>query len=327
MFEAKVPVQHYQHQVPPKPMVSVCVITYNHENYIAQCLDGILMQQTDFQFEICLGEDNSTDKTREICVSYADRYPDKIRLFLHQRENVIHINGNATGRFNFMYNFEQANSKYIAVCEGDDYWTDSNKLQKQVNFLESNPTYMICGHRVDVVNDSGIKEGEKPEPFEQQMEFKHSMNQFILPTVSMVFRKTIIDESFYNLMRSSVIGDLIIKVCALSKGGGKQFNECLAAYRLSAVGIWSNRNRAERMKGLIDTHELIRKEFPIHTSYIENKTNRLRLDCCQALLKDNQPEKVKNVFNSIPLFGFIATSQNIKLSAKLFLTMIRNKIK
>jgi glycosyltransferase involved in cell wall biosynthesis len=129
-----------------KPLVSVIVPTYQHVNYINQCLDGILMQKTGFNIEILLGEDASTDGTREVCINYADKYPDKIRLFLHHRENSIKINGMPTGRFNFMYNLLTARGKYIAICEGDDYWTDPLKLQKQVYVLERHPEYIACHH-------------------------------------------------------------------------------------------------------------------------------------------------------------------------------------
>ncbi len=124
-------------------MVSVCVQTYQHKGYIKQCLDGILMQQTNFPYEIILGEDESTDGTREICIEYAEKYPDKIKLFLRCRKDVIYINGNATGRFNFMENLKACKGKYTALCEGDDYWTDPLKLQKQVDFLEANPEYSL----------------------------------------------------------------------------------------------------------------------------------------------------------------------------------------
>src|SRR6478735_1262142 len=96
-------VEEYPSKANTNPLVSVCVQTYQHVNYIKECLDGILMQQTDFPFEVLLGEDQSTDGTREICIEYAQKYPDKIRLFLHHRENNIKINGRQTGKFNFLY--------------------------------------------------------------------------------------------------------------------------------------------------------------------------------------------------------------------------------
>ena len=142
----KVPVEHYPHKVKNKPLVSVCVMTYQHKKYIKDCLDGILMQKTDFPFEILLGEDASTNGTREICLEYAKKYSDKIRLFLHKRENNIKYNGNPSGKFNFLYNLFNSKAKYIALCEGDDYWNDPRKLQKQVDILEKNNDLAMCTH-------------------------------------------------------------------------------------------------------------------------------------------------------------------------------------
>ena len=105
-----------------KPFVSISVTTFNQKNYIKDCLDGILNQRTTFQFEIILGEDQSNDGTREVCQDYAKRYPEKIKLFLRSRKDVIYINGNATGRYNFLENLKACRGKYIALCEGDDYW-------------------------------------------------------------------------------------------------------------------------------------------------------------------------------------------------------------
>ncbi|MEX0609591.1 MAG: glycosyltransferase [Balneolaceae bacterium] len=148
----KVPVEHYPHNVDSTPVVSVCVQTYSHETYIKECLEGILKQETDFPFEILLGEDASTDGTREICIEYAKKYPDKIRLFLHHRENNIQIGGQPSGRFNFLYNLYSARGKYIALCEGDDCWTDPLKLQRQVEFMEENEEFSGCFTNYRIVN-------------------------------------------------------------------------------------------------------------------------------------------------------------------------------
>ena len=114
-------------------MVSVCMITYNHESYIAQAIEGVLMQKTNFQIELVIGEDCSGDKTREICKTYKEKYPDLCKLRL-QDKNIGMMD-------NFIENLKSCTGKYIALCEGDDYWTDPLKLQKQVDFLEQNPDY------------------------------------------------------------------------------------------------------------------------------------------------------------------------------------------
>jgi len=124
------------------PLVSVSCITYNHEPYIRQCLDGFLMQQCDFEYEILIHDDASTDGTSEIIREYQEKYPEIIKPII-QTENQW-----SQGVRGIMakFNFSRARGKYIALCEGDDYWTDPLKLQKQVDFLENNPEYsLVCG--------------------------------------------------------------------------------------------------------------------------------------------------------------------------------------
>lgn len=124
------------------PLVSVTVATYQQVSYIKECLDGILMQQTTFPYEIILGEDGSIDGTQEICKEYAERYPDKIRLFIRDRKlSQYEKDDGSITRFNGLWNRMSVRGRYIAWCEGDDYWTDPLKLQKQVDFLEAHEDY------------------------------------------------------------------------------------------------------------------------------------------------------------------------------------------
>jgi glycosyltransferase involved in cell wall biosynthesis len=119
------------------PVVSVHMITYNHEPYIRQAIEGVMMQQTDFEFELIIGEDASQDKTREICFEYQKKYPDKIRV-LWWHENVSKLGGNSRRVFS------RCRGEFIAFCEGDDYWTDPLKLQKQVDIMRENPNVGLC---------------------------------------------------------------------------------------------------------------------------------------------------------------------------------------
>src|SRR5690606_7564710 len=124
------------------PLVSISCITYNHAPYIRQCLDGLVMQQCNFTFEVLIHDDASTDDTQEIIKEYQKKYPEIIKpIFQDENQYSIGIRG-IMPRFNY----PRAQGKYIALCEGDDYWTDPLKLQKQVDFLEANPEYsLVCG--------------------------------------------------------------------------------------------------------------------------------------------------------------------------------------
>ena len=128
------------------PLVSICCITYNHASFIRKCLDGFLMQQTTFPIEILIHDDCSTDGTTEIIREYEAKYPDLI-FPLYEEENQYQQGKAAEIDF---YNYRRARGKYIAYCEGDDYWTDPLKLQKQVDFMEANPEYSVCFHDFQV---------------------------------------------------------------------------------------------------------------------------------------------------------------------------------
>lgn len=130
------------------PKLSVVLITYNHEKYIRKALDSVLSQETDFDFEIVIGEDCSPDDTKNIVREYRKEHPDKIRL-VHREKN--------TGRptLNVYETTMKCKGEYLAYLEGDDYWTDTKKLQKQVDFLEKNKEYMACTHSHKMIDEDG----------------------------------------------------------------------------------------------------------------------------------------------------------------------------
>lgn len=132
------------------PVVSVHMVTYNHEPYIRQAIEGVLSQKTDFEFELVIGEDCSTDRTLEICLDYQRRFPEKVRVITGERN--LYRNPCPEGD-NWRRNLAHCRGEYIAICEGDDYWIDPLKLQKQADAMRSHKTVSLCftgGHRFDV---------------------------------------------------------------------------------------------------------------------------------------------------------------------------------
>ncbi len=134
------------------PLVTLLCVTYNHEKYVSQTLDSFLMQETDFPFEIVIGEDCSTDKTRDVIKEYQEKYPRLIHLVTGPK-NVKFAN-------NFSRALESCRGKYIAHCEGDDYWTDPKKVQIQTDFMEKHPEYVLCGHGAVKAPSSGVPYGD-----------------------------------------------------------------------------------------------------------------------------------------------------------------------
>ena len=182
------------------PVVSIVCITYNHEPYLRQTLDGFLMQRTTFPVEIILAEDCSTDGTRVICDEYVAKYPDKIHYIV--RDHNVGYNQN---EYEAM---QAARGKYIAFCEGDDYWTDADKLQRQVDFMEVHPDYSVCWHRCKHFNvETGeMREDQCAEILPDSAEgVDIDLNIYFAgwytQPLTMVFRKEALDLSLYHRYR------------------------------------------------------------------------------------------------------------------------------
>lgn len=176
------------------PLVSVTVTTYQHANYIRECLEGILMQQTNFSYEIIIGEDGSVDGTQEICKEYAERNPNKIRLFIRDRRlsQYIDSTGKVT-RFNGIWNRMSSRGKYIAWCEGDDFWNDPLKLQKQVDYLESHPECGLIYSRVLCYSQKERQYvGDFGGPFCSFDDLLLRGN--VIPTLTTVFRRSLYNQ-------------------------------------------------------------------------------------------------------------------------------------
>lgn len=216
----------------PRPLVSVRTSTYNHGPYIRQCIEGVLMQKTNFPFEFIIGEDFSTDETREIVFEYAGKYPDVIR--------VITADYNVGSKTNGRRCIRACRGKYIATCEGDDYWTDPLKLQKQVDFLEANPGYVLTCHRFRVYdheNDIWKDDGnDKLFNNRKGISFNSDFSRWLTKTLTMLYRRDALDEyfSYKGLSRDTVLVYFLLKNGKL----GYCFNENMGVYRLNNGGIF-----------------------------------------------------------------------------------------
>ena len=243
------------------PLVSVCVLTYNHDQYIETCLNSIISQKTSFNFEIILGEDDSTDNTRNICRSYATKYPDLIRLFLRKREDVIYIQGKPTGRFNFTENIKSARGKYIALCDGDDYWTSSSKLETQVNIFKKHPDVNICHHEFSTYRDHKIIENKS-----KLEEGKYGLEKLLayntISTASCMFRRdlfTYFPDWYYN----APYADYPLHILNALSGKIYFLKEPMSVFRIHSGGIWSNKQRSYKAKSTFEFLKQIQKEIDL----------------------------------------------------------------
>lgn len=249
--------EHNVSSGPVAPMVSVIVPTYQHSAYIEQCLDGILMQQTTFPVEILVGEDESDDGTREICQRYAEAHPQLIRLRLGSRKDVIRILGKPTGRYNALGLLKAARGRYIALCEGDDYWTDPLKLQKQVDFLERHPGYTMCFHHANL-----LKEGEiqlfpiPPEVDLSDVQYDDLLRTYnFITTASVLFRNVF--KSVPDWFLKVPFLDMALYAVAASKGKVKCLEDNMAVWRFTGTGSWTGLELWEQNTRLLMSFDLL----------------------------------------------------------------------
>lgn len=225
------------------PKVSVCVITHNHQDFIAECLESVLMQKTDFEFEIVIGELNSLDLTRSICEDYLRKFPDIIRLPKCDYTSQP-IKGRFTGRYNFVNCLKFAKGEYIALIEGDDYWIDTLKLQKQLDFLESNLDCVSCHHWHKYAVNNGLGdyieheapiENEGYLPKEKASVESIFANEMRIKSRTHMFRN--IELTFPDWFYEVAYGDVPFSMLLGKYGQFGFIDEPMAVYRQTKTGL------------------------------------------------------------------------------------------
>ena len=245
------------------PLVSVSVITYNHEKYIRQCLDGILMQNVNFPYEVLVHDDASPDGTADIIREYEAKYPDIIKP-IYQTENQY-----SQGKTVSKFNFDRARGKYLAFCEGDDYWTDPGKLQKQVDFLEAHPEYIACVHRTRVIDEFGNvnQSVEFPPNYDTHDYTLSDAENYLVGNgcaghlSSLVCRNifmTLPKDIYMNYLQCKANGDTKLSFLLTLNGRIRRFGDTMSVYRFITSGgtSWSTRRAKIPNTILLDYNRL-----------------------------------------------------------------------
>lgn len=247
-------VREYPNRVTSTPLISVMVQTYQHQELIKDCLESILKQETEFPFEILLGEDGSTDATRNICFEYAENFPEKIRLFLHHPENKIKVLNILTGNFNAIYNFFSARGEFIAFCEGDDVWADPLKLQQQVAHLQSHSSLAFTYHSYLEVNDrlEPLPEKKCLEQPKQDIKQKDLQRLTFHPLLSTICFRNSIRGNIPQEMAEVINVDSFL-ISLLGNYGEAKFLKDInpSLYRRHNGGIWSRKRKKMKMDSKI----------------------------------------------------------------------------
>ena len=265
------------------PLVTIRCLVYNHEPYLRQCLDGFVMQQTTFRFEAIVHDDASTDGSAAIIREYAAKYPDIIKPIYETENQYSKRDGSLRRIMN-----AHTHGKYVAMCEGDDYWIDPSKLQRQVDFMEANIDYSLCFHNAIVLNERiELKERIKSFCFfkqSQQISTELLIEDWCIPTASVLYRKECRDK--LELPRT-FSGDYTLELGLASVGKVHYIDRYMSVYRLNnggvsskiSVGKWAN-----QLYGLLEWYDN-------HTAYqyhkeIQNRIQEVKRNCRYIALKD-----------------------------------------
>lgn len=274
-------------------MVSVVCDVYNHEPYLRQCLDGFVIQKTNFKIEVLVHDDASTDKSAEIIMEYTNKYPDIVKPIL-QQENQY---SRGVGIWK-TYQFPRVAGKYVAICEGDDYWTDPLKLQKQVDYLETHPNFSMCFHRVKCFAEKGRVWQDifgylttKDYPVKDCNEF---FKRWLVPTCSILMRGDLLHKIPSNPLFT--YGDSVIIATCLNNGPIHCIGEDMGVYRLTPGGWNGSQNEMRKMELQISHAKGMLQEFVFYrcnTVYTQLQTYYLKL---LWYLKRTNEEKYRSYY-------------------------------
>lgn len=256
------------------PLVSVLMVTYNHKKFINQAIESVLEQKSNFSYEIVIGDDNSNDKTTDIVLDYQSKYPETIKVLL-ANQNLGHYTGNVS--LNFVRTYRACRGKYIAILEGDDYWTSQYKLQKQVDFLEKNNECSTCFHNVRVIYESQYR---APEIFinnltKDSFDLSDILKFNFIPTCSVMFRNGLFEE-IPGWCYKTPMFDWPLHILNAHYGEMAYIKDIMAVYRIRQEGIWGHKNRIDLLIESDKAAEIIRDNVDNKYKDLINKIIALR---------------------------------------------------
>ena len=293
-----------------KPVVSVCLITYNHAKFVKEAIESILLQEASFPWDLIIADDCSTDGTTDIVKDFAARFPNKIHLILQIVNVGMHKN--------FVELFTTPTSKYIAFLDGDDIWTDKERLNKQVNFLESHPQYGMLYGKYGLMNEKG-----NPIPLNRYPQYKSGhifkdviTHRYLPPMAASLMVNELVQQVYKN---KSALGNDFYLIASLCKISEVAFiNESYFTYRINNGSITNSQGPA--MSALcLENMSLFKDEFPIE---VEEGIKNWRLK--QLYFKTEKQTDLNNFI--LLLKNFRLSGIHIRQIAKCFLGMCKLKI-
>lgn len=247
-----------------KPNVSVRFTCYNHEEYIAHAIESILMQKTDFEIEIVVGDDFSTDKTPQIINKYAHKHPQVIRVLKREKGDRYDQLRQKYGRlYNYVDTLSHCRGFYVAHLDGDDYWTSPDKLQRQVDFLDANPDCSICFHDVECLYENGKDPKYAialPKVKKERYTLEDLLRKNFMCHSSVMFRRGLFGE-FPLLFLRIYPADWPLHILNAQYGDIGHISEVMGVYRVHAGGVWSHGRSLHWFKNEINMYKLLNAYF------------------------------------------------------------------
>lgn len=295
-------------------MVSIICTTYNHENYIEKCIDGFLEQVVNFKYEILIHDDASTDKTADIIKRYERKYPDRFKC-IYQTDNQ-YSKGVKIGKILF----EKSVGKYIAWCEGDDFWCDKNKLQMQVDYMEKNKDCSLCVHAGYLAYEDGILKKQMFKPFVQNKIISHEeiLEKWLFPTASILYRKSCRMQYDLGYGKNIPCGDFPLAVYLSNKGHVYYMNRSMCVYRTFSKSSLSRELKNDSIKRKKRTFEFIQL-----LNKIDEKENYEYHDIIEKhILKVEFDQLVADYdYKTIKKDKYLTCYNNLKLHVKIILCL------
>jgi glycosyltransferase involved in cell wall biosynthesis len=241
------------------PLVSVIMITYNQRPYIEQAMQSVLFQETDYPFELVIGDDASTDGTSQLVREYAERYPSKIRAVV-QRQNLRRL-----GKSNFASTLYRCRGRYVACLDGDDFWTHPKKLQRQVQLLESRPELALCFSSCSQVDEEGnlTVPDRVPERFRRNLTQTEILVAFGPPIMTVMFRRAALPTRLPTAFLSVFNRDSYMMALATANGDAGYLPLNTAAYRICGSGVWSTKTEFEKARLLVHSRRVTMQSVPL----------------------------------------------------------------
>ncbi|AJQ99760.1 putative glycosyltransferase - possibly involved in cell wall localization and side chain formation of rhamnose-glucose polysaccharide [Enterobacteriaceae bacterium bta3-1] len=279
--------------------VSICCITYNQESYITTAIESFLMQKTNFPFEIVISDDCSTDNTSGIIAKFAEKYPSIIKVIANDH--------NLGANDNFLNTFNHSSGEYLATCEGDDYWCDEYKLQKQFDAMSINKNVMFSFHpcllhRGQKVTNSASYNKGNVVAFYGVADVLQSLNQFA-PTSSYMFSRQIV-LMLPRWFSNAPVGDLFLELYGMRNHSGLYLPWVMSVYRLEAIGSWSSGTQRkndvyiQRHLSLIEHLEIASNDFPNARSAFSRKIAHIYLALAVRAIKYDDVNMFRSYLDS-----------------------------